>query len=171
MSWEEMYRRDYPCKCGKGTYTEIVEMDDWNERREYRRINCPECAEKERIAVEERKREKAERLSRLKELIEEINAYFEYRYMKDWINYFSSARNKKEVWALATKISVESYSLTSFYQHNKGVSIESYLKGLVKLHNMQAIMKVLDINDGYLKSKVEEAMALRNSMSDVIGFY
>jgi hypothetical protein len=171
MSWEEMYRRDYPCKCGKSTYTEVVEMDDWNRRREYRIINCPECAEKERIVEEERKREKAERLSRLKELIEEINAYFEQRYMKDWINYFSSARNKKEVWALATKLGVESYSLTSFYQHNKGVSIENYLEGLVKLHNMQAIMKTLDINDSYLKSKVEEAMELRNSMSVVIGFY
>lgn len=33
MSWEEMYSRDYPCSCGKGTYTEVVEMDDWNRRR------------------------------------------------------------------------------------------------------------------------------------------
>lgn len=48
MSWEEMSRRDYPCNCGKSTYTEVNEMDDWNRYREHIIMNCPVCAEKKK---------------------------------------------------------------------------------------------------------------------------
>lgn len=170
MSWEEMYRRDYPCKCGKGTYTEVGEMDDWNRTRDYQIINCPECAEKARIAAEEERKAKAEREARLKVLVEEIKAHFEKHYMEDWLSFFASARNKKEVWALANKIKVESHSLSSFYQHNKGSSMEDYVRGLASPYNMLKIIEALNINDSLLKSKVEEAMDLRGS-SYVIGFY
>lgn len=170
MSWEEMYRRDYPCKCGKKTFTEVVEMDDWNRRRDYRIINCPECAEKARIVAEERKIVKAEEEARLKILVEEITTHFEKHYMEEWLSFFASARNKKEVWALANKIKVESHSLSSFYQHNKGVSMESYVRRLARPYNVLKIIELLNINDSHLKSKAEEAMDLRGS-SYVIGFY
>lgn len=155
MSWEEMYRRDYPCKCGKGTYTEVGEMDDWNRTRDYKIINCLECAESE---------------ARLKVLVEEIKAHFEKHYMEDWLSFFASARNKKEVWALAKKTGVESYSLSAFYDHNRRSSMEDYVRRLARLYNMLKIIEALNINDSHLKSKVEEAMDLRGS-SYVIGFY
>lgn len=170
MSWEEMYRRDYPCKCGKGTYTEVGEMDDWNRTRDYRIINCSECAEKARIAAEEERKAKAEREARLKVLVEEITTHFERHYMEEWLSFFASVRNKKEVWALAKKTGVESYSLSTFYDHNKGSSMESYVRRLARPYNMVKIIEALNINDSHLKSKVEEAMDLNKSVH-LLGFY
>jgi hypothetical protein len=170
MSWEEMYRRDYPCKCGKSTYTEVGEMDDWNRHREYQIINCLECAEKARIAEAERKQEEANRQAHLKKLVDEINKHFEKRYMDDWLSFFASARNKKEVWTLANKIGIENHSLSSFYQYNKGSSIEKYVRSLASPYNMLKIIETLNINDSVLKSKVGEAMDLRGE-AYAIGFY
>lgn len=170
MSWEEMYRRDYPCICGKGTYTEIGEMDDWNRTRDYKIINCSECAERARIAAEEERKAKAEREASLKILLEEITTHFEKHYMEDWLSFFACARNKKEVWTLAKKTGIESYSLSAFYDHNKGSSMEDYIRRLARPYNMLKIIEALNINDELLKSKVEEAMDLRGS-SYVIGFY
>ncbi|MCM3602473.1 hypothetical protein M3175_17200 [Robertmurraya korlensis] len=170
MSWEEMYRRDYPCKCGKGTYTEVGEMDDWNRTRDYKIINCSECNERARIAVEKEIKAKAEREANLKILVEEISTHFEKHYMEDWLSYFENARNKKEVWSLATKTGVESYSLSAFYDHNKGSNKEDYVRRLARPNNMLKIIETLNINDDLLNSKVKEAMDLKGS-SYVIGFY
>lgn len=170
MSWEEMYRKNSPCKCGKGTYTEVGEMDDWNRTRDYQIINCPECAEKARIAAEEERKAKAEREARLKVLVEEINTHFEKHYIEEWLSFFASARNKKEVWTLAKKAGVESYSLSAFYDHNKGSSMKDYVRRLARPNNMPKIIEVLNINDSYLQDRVEEAKDLRGS-SYVIGFY
>ena len=51
MSWEEMWSRKYPCKCGKGFYKETSYMDDWNRTRETYIIECEECKEKYNITV------------------------------------------------------------------------------------------------------------------------
>lgn len=167
MSWQEKYREDYPCDCGKGTYTKIYEDDDWNRDRERVIINCPECIEKAKIAEAERKRKRDEDNARLKELITEINTYFEERYLEEWLTYFTSARNKKEAWALAKKIGIEYYSLSSFYQWNKGLSVEEYGRKLARFYNMEKIMVALNIDDSILKSKVEKAMELRNSTNSL----
>lgn len=159
MSWEEMHRRDYPCSCGKGTYTEVVEMDDWKGRREHRTMHCFECAEKERIAKIEEAKEK----SRLKKLDEEIKTYFAEHYMGEWLTYFASARNKKETWALAKEIGIERNSLSSFYNQNKALSTDEYIRRLARYDNIQEIMQVLDIEDSDLKCKVKEAMELKKS--------
>lgn len=157
MSWEEMDRRDYPCNCGKGTYTEVVEMDDWNRRREHRTINCPECAENEKIA----KINEAKERDRLKNLDEEIKTYFREHYMEKWVSYFYSAKNKKEIWALAREIGIERDSLSSFYSRNKFLKMEEYVTNLVVSNNMQKIMQVLNIEDVDLSCKVNEVMKLK----------
>ncbi|WP_066320474.1 hypothetical protein [Bacillus sp. FJAT-29814] len=159
MSWEEMYSRDYPCSCGKGTYTEVVEMDVWNRRREHRTINCSECAEKEKLA----KIKEAEERERLKKLDEEIKNYFEERYMEEWLTYFASAKNKKEIWALAKEIRVERDSLSSFYNRNKSINMEEYVRKLAVTNNMQKIMEVLNIEDMQLTSKIDEALKLKKA--------
>ena len=51
MSWEEMSSKKYPCKCGKGFFTETTYMDDWNRITEEHTINCEECNEKYNITV------------------------------------------------------------------------------------------------------------------------
>jgi hypothetical protein len=43
VSWEEMSKKDYPCPCGKGIYTDILEMNDFNRTREDHIMNCEEC--------------------------------------------------------------------------------------------------------------------------------
>jgi signal recognition particle subunit SEC65 len=159
MSWEEMYCRDYPCSCGKGTYTEVVEMDDWNRRREHRTINCPECAENEKIAKINEVKEK----ERLKKLDEEIKTYFRELYMEKWLSYFDSAKNKKEIWTLAKEIGIEKDSLSSFYSRNKSINMEEYVRNLAISNNIQKIMQVLNIGDKDLTYKVDEAMKLKKA--------
>lgn len=164
MGWDEMSRVDYPCPCGKSTYTRVVEMDDWNRYRESRIMHCPYCAEKEK---EERARirEESERLSKLEK---EIKAYFAVKYLKEWLAYFEKAKNKKQTWELARKLGVETYSLSAFYSH-KYSSMETYIESLATYYNMDKIMHVLNINDRELTSKVEEAMRLReNEKSRII---
>jgi hypothetical protein len=31
MSWEEDFRRKYPCPCGEGEYEEVHYSDDWGD--------------------------------------------------------------------------------------------------------------------------------------------
>lgn len=159
MSWEEMYRRDYPCSCGKGTYTVVAEMDDWNRSREHRIMHCTECAEKERIA----KNEEVKKRERLKKLDEEIKTYFAEHYMVQWLTYFATAKNRKETWTLAKEIGVEKNSLSSFYNQRKAVSMDQYIRELARYSNMQMIIQALHIEDSTLKSKVEEAMELERA--------
>ena len=45
MSWEEDFRRKYPCPCGEGEYEEIHFSDDWGRSEEYVML-CPKCKEK-----------------------------------------------------------------------------------------------------------------------------
>lgn len=159
MSWEEMYIRDYPCTCGKGTYTEVVEMDDWNRRREHRTINCPECAENEKIA----KMKEAKERERSRNLDEEIKNYFSEHYMEKWLSYFDSAKNKKEIWEIAKGMGIERDSLSSFYSRNKSISMEEYVKNLAVSDNMQKIMQFLNVEDMDLSSKVDEVMKLKRA--------
>lgn len=170
MSWEVMYSRDYPCKCGKGTYTEVGEMDDWNRTRDYQVVNCPECAEKAKIAAEEKRKAEAAKKARLELLVDEITSHFEKHYMEEWISYFASARNKKQVWTLAKETGVEICSLSTFYDHNKGLSMDDYIRKLARPYKMLKIIEALNINDSHLKDSVEEAMDLKKSVY-AIGFY
>src|SRR5206468_1206764 len=43
MSWEVDGRVERPCACGKGTWVEISESDDWGGSRSHAEINCAEC--------------------------------------------------------------------------------------------------------------------------------
>lgn len=46
MSWEEDFRRRYPCPCGKGEYEEIHYSDDWGRTEVRREMLCPHCKNK-----------------------------------------------------------------------------------------------------------------------------
>lgn len=158
MSWEETSSMDYPCCCGKGNYTEIIEMDDWNRMRKSRVMHCSECAEKE-MAEKARVKEERERLGKMEK---KIKTYFEDHYINEWLSYFATAKNKKMVWTLAKELGVESGSLSSFY-NRKYPTMEKYITSLATYYYMDKIMHVLNINDGELASMVEEAMRLRKA--------
>lgn len=125
---------------------------------------------KKRIARAERERKQTEDTKRLKELVLEIKPYFEERYMQNWLDYFVSANNKKAAWTLAREIGIEHHSLSSFYQLHKGSSVEDYVRRLAKPYNMLKIMEALNISDSSLKSKVEKAIGLNNTVH-LLRFY
>lgn len=150
-----MSTRFYPCECGKGTYTEVSEMDDWNRIRSTQTINCSYCKLKEKEIDEKIKRDR----ERLNKLEKEIKVYFVENYMEQWIAYFSTAKSKKEVWEYSRNIGINTESLSIFYS-KKYPSMEEYIKGLATYRNMKDIMSKLNILDSNLTSKVEEAMKL-----------
>jgi hypothetical protein len=156
VSWEEMSREEYPCDCGKGTYTVALEMDDWNRVRKHRKMHCTECAKRESL----KEFQISEERQRRQRLEKEIPAYFFEKYLEDWLSHFASARNKKDAWSIADKLKVENYTLSNFYSINKRRSIEEYVKRLVTPGNMTKIMQALNIDDNDLKNKVEEAEEL-----------
>lgn len=49
MSWSEDFRSEHRCPCGKGTWVEITESDDWSRSRKTGEINCPDCRKTHRI--------------------------------------------------------------------------------------------------------------------------
>lgn len=159
MSWEETSNDKIPCSCGKGTYTILVEMNDWNRTRSKRFINCPDCAEKEknfRLILNQNS-------ERLEKTAPKLRTYFKEKYMVQWLSYFNSAMTKKDYWEIAKEIGVEDNSLPLFYQHNKGKSMSEYIKDLAKQEkNMLIIMEVLEIADNDLKSKLKEIIELRD---------
>lgn len=159
MSWEIISRRDYPCSCGKGTYTEVNEMDDWNRSRVHRTMHCTECARKEAITEIEITKERA----LLKKLDVEITTYFVKHYMQEWRTYFSATNNKKQTWELAKELGIEKDSLSAFYNRRKNLSMDEYIGELAKYYHLIEIMNVLNIEDSDLKSKVQKANALHKA--------
>jgi hypothetical protein len=161
LGWEEMRSNDYPCTCGKGTYTELIEMDDWNRMRRSRIIHCLDCVEKQKRF----KLKLTEDQELLKNIVSELRGYFERNYIEQWVSYYNSAKTKKDVWAIANKIKVERSSLSTFYQRIKNKNINDYIKSLANNEkNILKIMSVLDIEDEDFKSKLEEVIELEDSV-------
>jgi hypothetical protein len=46
MSWEEDYKHESPCFCGKGTKVSWSESDDWNRHRGGEYLTCEDCKQK-----------------------------------------------------------------------------------------------------------------------------
>lgn len=46
MSWEEDFRYERPCFCGKGTIVSWSESDDWNRHRSEEYLTCEDCKQK-----------------------------------------------------------------------------------------------------------------------------
>ncbi|UTI43260.1 hypothetical protein [Niallia sp. RD1] len=145
-------------------------MDDWNRHREYKIMNCSECARQERIEAEKKREKQIENEMRLRELAADIRASFEKNYMDEWITIFQSLRSKKDAWQLACRIGVENKSLSSFYEFSRGKSINEYASILVSIRNMEKIMATLRIQDNILRSKVKEARELMES-TFVVGIH
>ncbi|MEI3609933.1 hypothetical protein [Pseudogracilibacillus sp. SO10305] len=155
MGWDIMSTDTYPCECGKGTYTEVREMDDWNRIRVHRTINCPIC----KLKAEEIENKLIEERKRLDTLAREIKSYFKENYIEQWFAYFSAAKSKKAVWEYSRDLRVNKGSLSTFY-NRKYTSMEEYISELATFDNMKNIMEALDIHDNNLTRKVEEAMEL-----------
>lgn len=156
LSWEEINRGTYPCRCGKGTYTIISKMDDWNRTKHSTILNCPECAEQEKLkSIKE-----AEERELLEKLDNEIKKSFEEKYKDKWIMYFENAKNKKQIWEMARRLGIEENSLSTFYSRNRNINMSDYIMSLANYQHMDKIMSYININDNNLKSKSDTAMKL-----------
>jgi hypothetical protein len=113
MSWEAVRSETRKCWCGKGTITDVLEMDDWNRTRDYRKFDCPACEKKhsEEAAALKRREEKKENLYRKAQKIAED------RYLTDWLSRYEGL-SKKEAWMRYTGGSGYP-SLGTFYKHVK----------------------------------------------------
>lgn len=142
MSWELMNTYKHPCQCGKGFVVVENYMDDWNRTEEKNYIHCEDCNNR---MIEKQNQEK--------EINNEIAAivdYFNEKYLDQWVDYFSDKKNKKVIWETVHNMGVESYSLTSFYSHQRSTSMDAmrgYYKNLVNIQSMKTIMQVLNIKD------------------------
>jgi len=59
MSWEIMRSETKQCHCGKGTITEILEMDDWSRNRSSTEIHCHNCLRKAAEEAEARRQKES----------------------------------------------------------------------------------------------------------------
>lgn len=145
MSWEQMSAETKPCRCGKGTITYYMDMDDWNRTRHYKSIACAECKavaeEKDRLEIErEKKRESL--LARAVQIAKE-------RYLARWLSMYAG-KTKKAAWRLCTGGSGYP-ALGTFYKHVKfDGTVEQYLCRSFS-HDFQKALKQMKINDGEIR--------------------
>jgi hypothetical protein len=62
-------------------------------------------------------------------LVEEIKVHFERYYMEDWLSYFASARNKKEIWTLGRKQGLKAIACHLFMTITEGQAWRITLEG------------------------------------------
>ncbi len=151
-----------PCPCGKGTYTIISEMDDWNRTRDSWEMNCADCKREYLLQTEtafdsglsyERhfwaRRGNVEKYEKLKQeankLLKKAYEISETMYLEKWKNTFNG-KNKKSVWVAITNNGEHYPSLGTFYKHVKDEGIEKYLESFFKRENSEAL-KILGISD------------------------
>lgn len=126
MSYEEMSRNSYPCRCGKGTILSILSMDDWNRTTLVEDIQCPRC----RKEHEQKQKELARVAQRNKQNQKKAVALAKERYLSRWLETFEGL-NKREVWE---RLPIKTYgypALGTFYKHVKyHGTVQAYLTWL-----------------------------------------
>lgn len=156
MSWEEIFRKRYPCPCGKGEYEEIDSEDDWFQHQTSHKMLCPDC--KERYAYDSHvvaghPGDEFERGWVLKNVLEaeetyqkRIMALVREHYYEKWRERFANARTKKQRWEILTANGKYYPSLGTFYRHTKGYDrrhLEQYIDQT--LGSFQDLGQILDI--------------------------
>jgi hypothetical protein len=155
MSWDKGIEREMPCPCGMGKVIISMEFDDWNRTRTEETILCVQCREKKNLEI----KLKHERDLKFKELSSKVISYFNDCYLESWLSYFGN-KNKKNIWESASNKGIERCSLSRFYSKYKTLTIEEYIKKLVRVENIRKIMKELNIKDVEFESLLDEAMEI-----------
>ena len=161
-----MTSNKYPCKCGKGTYTYISEMDDWSRSREKYILNCEDCKE-EYVFVEGSFISKAvikvttKFHTQIDKNVDKLNNYMKNTYESMWLRLFSSCKTKKDYWNKLVDVKkglgIYPQSLGTFYKDVKRYeNVEDYLLQLFKNYStykdsdhltFDRFVKLMDIND------------------------
>lgn len=176
MSWQESYRRSYPCDCGKGTITVIGESDDWNRSREETTNSCEECKEKGRLLREQQITYRSNRENRIKVLDNEIKSTIQNLYSNEWLIFANRFKTKKSVHKFIRENKLDHISESSFYQHNRKNSTYTCVENLltpafyariiqfiVDEPNKDLLESIAEIDSLYGQKNKEEMNALLSS--------
>ena len=183
MSWESVAEIDRPCPCGRGTYTAITEVDDWNRSRSDWRMNCSRCREdyirhdypahdsgiaitahrwvrKSTYAQYEKLKNQAE------DHVAKAQKLSETRYLARWEQFFYN-RNKKECWSILTNAGARYPALGTFYKHVRDEGISKYLQRFFRNDNERALT-ILDVDDAEIRNLRTEAATLMKKATETL---
>jgi hypothetical protein len=143
-----------PCKCGAGTMTNVMEMDDWNRTRSSTEIHCPACEEKrfrEREAYQARESRRAELLRTATQLATD-------RYLQRWLALFAGM-SKKAAWKLYTGGSGYP-ALGTFYQHviHSG-SLSKYMEWCFP-NDLEKSLRIIGAEDKEIETLLKKSKSL-----------
>jgi hypothetical protein len=129
------------CRCGKGTVTYVVEMDDWNRARDHTYINCPACKEEDR----QKQAITAERAERAATLYVKAKQLALDRYLDLWLSAYSGLQ-KKDAWK--RYIGGSGYpTLGTFYKHVRDLSgLTEYMRWCF-LNRFEEALRAMNVHD------------------------
>jgi 5,10-methylenetetrahydrofolate reductase len=93
---------------------------------------------------------------------DEIITYFKENYTEIWIEYFESKKSIKALWDAINMMGITQSSLSTFYADNRcnWFSREKYICGLIKIQNIDKIIRALNIKDIYIEKALPEALQI-----------
>lgn len=146
MGFEVIRSETKPCWCKKSTITYITEMNDWNQTRHDRIIDCKTCAEKARKEAETKATEK----KRNEALYQKAKKFAESRYLKQWLIIYSGV-STKEAWSRYTQ--GKGYpALGTFYKHVKDMGgVEKYMSWCFS-NNFESALTKMKVDDEEIES-------------------
>ncbi len=171
MSWEEDFRRRYPCPCGEGEYEEITNSDDWGRSETHYEILCPKCKEKyvyDHTVIGGHPGDEIIRGWVLKSVLEaeqkhrkNVEDTAKTLYFEIWEKKFRGVKTKKQMWEALTLNGKYYPSLGIFYKHTKGYTEEeliNYIDNFFKYHDLKRVFEVCEIepNWKYLDANEKE---------------
>jgi hypothetical protein len=150
MSWEEMLPDVRPCRCGDGTITFHLEMDDWNRARTYTTYECDRC----RKEADDNARVQLDRKQMRHALLSMALKLASDRYLSQWLARFEG-KSKKAAWQILT--AHQKYpSLGTFYQHVRETGLDHYLRWRFA-GDFEMALKALKIRDSEIDELIERS--------------
>ena len=155
MSWDEDYRRRYPCPCGQGEYEVTGRSNDWGQSETIYSMLCPVCSEryiydgtmvgghpgdehfrgwvaKTVIAAEQRYRAL-------------VTERMHHLYYQCWRAQLDAAQTKKQLWEIVTVDGRHYPALGTFYQHHKGHTLDEAKAATERDFHFQNLRQILDV--------------------------
>lgn len=153
MSWDELGTKEYPCPCGKRTYSVTSMMDDWSRHDERWQMSCTSyslfsydylesgivrqtncwvrTADLEMVS---KKKEEAVALEKI------IMKSAVQKHLSQWKDSFQSIKSKKQLWSRLKEV-VDQPSLSVFYSHIKNLEAATYLESQFTFRSLSNILK------------------------------
>lgn len=155
MSWEEIFRKKYPCPCRKGEYEEVHYSDDWGRSETRYTMLCLECKDKyiyDHTVIHGHPGNEIERGWVLKSVLEaehkhrkNVEAKAKILYLKLWKKKFKNLKTKKQIWEELTLNGKYYPSLGTLYIHTKGYNQEEITKYIDRFFNYYDLKRVFEV--------------------------